>query len=130
MRVFFDTESKSSTLVENVPNNGRYQWHRPAGSASSADCRLRYTLDAAGQPTAVTPQPFIIVGSAYELGDLDCSGTVDVNDISPFVLGLTDPVGYTSEYPNCNIDLADLNRDRSEDGADIQAFVDAVLPGN
>jgi hypothetical protein len=62
------------------------------------------------------------------IGDLNCDGLINFDDIDPFVLALSDPPGYGVAYPYCNI----LNGDANEDGAvnfdDIDAFV-AVLSG-
>ncbi len=62
------------------------------------------------------------------LGDLNCDGVVDVNDIAPFVLALTDPDNYTMQYQECCINLADMNEDESVNGSDIQGFVGLLLP--
>jgi hypothetical protein len=60
---------------------------------------------------------------AYDLGDLNCDGVVDVLDVDPFVLALVDPAGYAAEYPACDINLADMNGDGLANGGDIQPFV-------
>lgn len=62
-----------------------------------------------------------------EPGDLNCDGRVDVDDIDPFVLALTDATGYAALYPACDRFLADLNGDGRPDGGDVQAFVAALL---
>ncbi len=57
------------------------------------------------------------------VGDLDCNGALDMDDMAIFIAVLlgadTDPA---------HVAAADLNYDGSLDGGDIQAFVDAVLP--
>jgi hypothetical protein len=60
-------------------------------------------------------------------GDMNCDGVVNIADVSPFVLALTDPAGYASTYPSCDISLADMNADTMRDGRDIQSFVTASL---
>jgi hypothetical protein len=74
-------------------------------------------------------------GSAYvfdlgciRLGDLNCDRTVDVHDINPFVLALSDPEGYAQQYPYCDIMLGDINADGTFDFGDINPFV-ALLSG-
>ncbi len=63
------------------------------------------------------------------LGDMNCDGAVTVGDINPFVLALTDPVGYAAAFPDCNL----LNGDCTDDGAltvgDINCFVELVTGG-
>jgi hypothetical protein len=49
-----------------------------------------------------------------------------VSDIGPFVLALTDPAGYAAEFPNCDVNLADMNGDGIISVSDIGPFV-AVL---
>jgi len=63
-------------------------------------------------------------------GDANCSGVVDVTDIAPFVLALTDPAAYEVQHPACDLEDLDLNSDTAVNGADIQAFTAALLsPG-
>ena len=59
-------------------------------------------------------------------GDLNCDGIVSPTDIAPFVLALTDPVAYASNFPACSTTRADLNGDSRVDGLDVQAFVNAL----
>ena len=65
------------------------------------------------------------IGDACEfvLGDLNCDGVVDFDDINPFVLALSDPAGYATQYPNCNILSGDCDSDGDVDFDDINAFV-------
>lgn len=65
--------------------------------------------------------------SAWALnGDLDCSGNVDFNDITPFVIAIGNEAGYSALYPTC----AWLNGDTDCDGSvafgDINPFVDCI----
>jgi predicted outer membrane repeat protein len=57
------------------------------------------------------------------LGDLNCDGLVNFDDITPFVLAVTDPNAYAALYPACPLGLADCNRDGQVDESDIDAFV-------
>ena len=56
-------------------------------------------------------------------GDLNCDGTVDFGDINPFVLRLTGPAEYQSEYPDCPDANGDINADGGVDFGDINPFV-------
>jgi outer membrane protein assembly factor BamB len=60
-------------------------------------------------------------------GDLNCDGTVDLDDVAPFVLALTHPSEYATAYPACDVRRADMNDDTREDGLDIPGFVSRVL---
>ncbi|MGE3181115.1 MAG: hypothetical protein AB7N71_05745 [Phycisphaerae bacterium] len=57
------------------------------------------------------------------LGDMNCDGVVSVSDIGGFVLALTDPAGYAAQFPNCDINNADVNQDLSISVSDIGPFV-------
>ncbi|MEW6249458.1 MAG: two-component regulator propeller domain-containing protein [Planctomycetota bacterium] len=61
-------------------------------------------------------------------GDLNCDGLVTFEDISPFVLALSDPAGYAAAFPNCNILNGDVNGDGRTNFEDITPFV-ALLSG-
>ncbi|MBI5763773.1 MAG: beta-propeller fold lactonase family protein [Planctomycetes bacterium] len=61
-------------------------------------------------------------------GDLNCSFTLDLDDIGPFVLALLDPPEYAVQYPGCNINLADVNGDTFTDGRDAAAFTELLVP--
>jgi hypothetical protein len=70
---------------------------------------------------ALVPPPFAV-------GDMNCDGTVGFGDINPFVLALTNPGGYATAYPNCNIMNGDINGDGTVGFGDINPFV-ALLTG-
>ncbi len=68
------------------------------------------------------------VCAAVVLGDLNCDGIVDFDDINPFVLALSNPAAYQAAYPDCNILNGDCDNDGDVDFDDINAFV-ALLGG-
>jgi parallel beta-helix repeat protein len=90
------------------------------------------TPDCQYAPGTCGTAPIVDMG-AYEyqppfvLGDLNCDEVVDVNDITPFALALTDPAAYQLQYPGCSPSRADINLSGTADGADIQFFVDTLL---
>ena len=61
------------------------------------------------------------------LGDLNCDGVVDLDDVAPFVLALVDPAAYAVAYPNCELARADMDAGGTVDGCDVQAFVNVLL---
>lgn len=61
------------------------------------------------------------------VGDVNCDGLVSVSDIGAFVLALTDPVGYSVQFPDCDINLADTNGDGIVSVGDIGAFVQLLV---
>jgi len=60
-------------------------------------------------------------------GDLDCSGTVTLSDLEPFVVAMVDPESYAAAFSLCNSLSADMNRDGLVNGIDIRPFVMALL---
>ncbi len=62
------------------------------------------------------------------LGDLNCDGVVNFDDINPFVLALSNPAGYQAAYPDCDILNGDCNGDGVVTFDDINPFV-ALLAG-
>ena len=46
-------QGSSTSIATGLANNGRYQWHIPAGFPTSSNCYLRYTVGVAG---TITPQ--------------------------------------------------------------------------
>lgn len=62
------------------------------------------------------------------VGDVNCDGLIDNEDIDPFVLALTHHLRYLEQWPLCDITRADVNRDGLVDNEDIDPFV-ALLTG-
>ena len=81
-------------------------------------------------PTFVDYQQHLVrvLVSSNVVGDMNCDGVVNFNDINPFVLALTGQAAYNVQYPNCNWLNADCNADGSVNFADIDPFV-ALLGG-
>jgi M6 family metalloprotease-like protein len=61
-------------------------------------------------------------------GDLNCDGTIDFDDVNPFVLAVTDQAAYEAAYPDCNWLNGDCNDDGYVDFDDINPFV-VILSG-
>ena len=62
-------------------------------------------------------------------GDTNCDGVVSVGDIAGFVLALTDPAGYATTYPGCELLSADANGDGAVSVTDIGPFVTLLAGG-
>jgi hypothetical protein len=61
-------------------------------------------------------------------GDLNCDGLVNNFDIDPFTLALSDPGGYQTAYPDCNLKNGDCNGDGVVNNFDIDPFVKLLTP--
>ncbi len=61
------------------------------------------------------------------LGDMNCDGAVDFDDVEPFTQALMDPAAYDAALPTCTVDRANMNQDGAVDGMDIEGFVADLL---
>ncbi|MEW6251481.1 MAG: hypothetical protein AB1716_12595 [Planctomycetota bacterium] len=75
------------------------------------------------RPLGVAQFSGFAIEPSFAIGDLNCDGAVDFDDINPFVLALSDPAGYAVAYPNCNILNGDVNGDGQVNFDDINPFV-------
>ncbi len=62
------------------------------------------------------------------LGDTNCDGVIDAGDIEPFLVALFDPEQYPVQYPDCDINNADINGDGAIDALDIEGFLGLLFP--
>ena len=112
----------------------RYQTIAATGfqaGVENADGSVGTNVTATVQSNAslgLTPAPNGPDPCSFHIGDMNCDGAVNFDDINPFVLALSDPAGYHSAYPNCNIMNGDINGDGLVNFDDINPFV-ALLTG-
>ncbi len=59
----------------------------------------------------------------YAVGDVNCDGAVDFDDISPFVDALGGEISFLSQYPDCQWLNADADGNGTVDFDDINPFV-------
>jgi len=57
------------------------------------------------------------------IGDTDCDGDVDFDDINPFVLALSGEAAYLAQYPDCHWLNADCDSNGTVNFDDINPFV-------
>ena len=62
-------------------------------------------------------------------GDLNCDGLINALDIEPFVLALFDPAQYPVQYPDCDINLGDINDKKSPTSAGLFVCVQSWNAG-
>lgn len=60
------------------------------------------------------------------LGDLNCDGVVDFDDISPFVAALNGEAAYETMFPDCLWLNGDCNQDGTVDFDDISPFIPLI----
>jgi hypothetical protein len=78
-----------------------------------------------------TQEGWIIVTATPPLamGDMDCDGDIDFDDIDPFVLGLNNPSLYETTFGVPPAVKGDMDGDGDFDFDDIPGFVDALRAG-
>jgi hypothetical protein len=64
-----------------------------------------------------------------QMGDMNCDGFVDFDDINPFVMALISHDGYVSAYPDCRYGNADCDNNGYVDFDDINPFVECLVRG-
>lgn len=62
------------------------------------------------------------------LGDMNCDNVLNYSDVAAFAIAALDPASYAIQYPGCDISRGDMNNDTFVNGADIQQFVDLIVP--
>ncbi len=80
-------------------------------------------VDYSSSPTRTDVLAQLVAVSSNRVGDQNCDGLVDFGDINPFVLALTNPAGYATAFPYCDIMNGDINADGFVDFGDINPFV-------
>ena len=130
----------SWTNVETVgpsgdETSGGWYYHEfnvAAFVAPTSQVRLRFVAADEGDGSLVEAavDDFHVETFACEMtnppGDLNCDGLVNAFDIDPFVLALSDPAGYASQYPDCNRLLADIDGSGDVNSFDIDPFVELL----
>ncbi len=59
---------------------------------------------------------------------MNCDGDINAFDIEPFLLALFNPDEYAIQFPDCNINNADVNGDGTVDAFDIELFLGLLFP--
>jgi sugar lactone lactonase YvrE len=92
----------------------------PTGASLAADGSV-IVCDTENQRVLRFPPPTLPA-----VGDVNCDGAISVGDIGAFVLALTQPFEYASQFPTCLMDTADTNRDGVISVGDIGSFVELL----
>jgi len=98
-----------------------------AGNVDTGTAVISYV---GGDGNDVTLSDFNIT-MAFILGDMDGSGAVNNNDITPFVLALTDRTTYEATYPGIDPDVVgDIDDSGALNNNDITPFVTLLTTGS
>jgi len=72
-------------------------------------------------------KPFKYLYGPGWLGDMNCDGAVDFDDINPFVAALVGRTGYEAHYPQCRWLNGDIDGNGAVDFDDINPFVTCLV---
>jgi RHS repeat-associated protein len=70
------------------------------------------------------------MSEAYILGDMNCDGVVNGSDQPAYILARSDPRGYATQYPTCDILNGDVNGDSVLNASDDALFTALLAGGN
>lgn len=96
----------------------------PATAEPGSAVILRYTV--AGPSALATDWVQWVVTMR---GDTNCDGQIDAFDIDAFVLALTDPAAWQTQYDCGFLEAADINGDGCVNSFDIDPFVELLTGG-
>ncbi len=102
----------------------------PLGTPTATPTQFSATPSSTATPVSTptpmgtaTPTPPSCPPPGLPIGDMNCDGSVNVNDTDPFTMALLNPQTYASQYPGCNALNGDVNGDGRLDNFDIDCFV-------
>ncbi len=105
------------------PLRGLHAWARDLGPGGVRNPGYQDVF------TLTHRRPWFTVPINSFLGDVNCDGAIDFDDINPFVLTLSDRLAYATAYPACNLYNADCSGDDAVDFDDINPFVQCLVEG-
>jgi Tol biopolymer transport system component len=115
------THTTGGASIPALSDRARINYAAIAADAAFFTIRNEHDLDPAHPNEGANLDLFLAL--AEMPGDLDCDGRLNVFDIDPFVLALTDPSGYAAAHPDCDYLRADINGDGAVNVFDIDPFV-------
>ena len=106
----------------------QWSYHIPGSVAPG----LVLSVQAQAGPSSADANLDGIPDECEVVGDVNCDGNVDLADINPFVLYLSNFAGWLATYPDCPPTNGDINGDGTygqESFGDINPFVELLIGG-
>ncbi len=114
-----------TTIASAVADNGSYLWTVP--NICTKRARIRVLVRDGDSNTGYDSSTANLrIAGLPCLGDMNCDGNVDANDVGPMVLAMTDPTAYSAIYPGCIVN-GDMNASGATDGDDLQLFANELM---
>jgi len=114
-----DSAGRSAIGTPINHGDGTFSVPLTAGTKPGLD-RFVVTVNDGKRPVILMPNPKL---QYFPIGDLNCDGAINTDDVDPFVLALVNRDRYAGSYPNCTCLLADCNGDGAVNNFDIDPFV-------
>ena len=113
------------------PGNGWATWQWPIDEIAIASCDvyLQWQIVDAGAAGGVARSRISHLKMIpYTCGgDMNCDGTVDANDIQPFMEALMTPSIYAANHPECDPTRGDMNGDNLISITDVTLFAQLLV---
>lgn len=111
---------------------GTFKWPIDELAIQSCDLYMQWRVTDPQAPNGVALSPVAHLRMIPYLcgGDMNCDGAVNGDDISGFVLAMTDPQAFSTAYPDCDPSRGDMNGDLTIDLTDVSMFTAALVDGN
>lgn len=125
------TNSCGETCLPDLGAPPRSAWNAPTVSIGLQ--ATRQTSSVSWSPPIRSPALAVTPICGWRLGDMNCDGRLDFDDINPFVLYVSNCPAWKLKYPNCEPLRGDMNGDCQYCGplsiGDINAFVSCLASG-
>ena len=108
--------------VTGIQNRNYMLENLTAGAMYSYKVKALYT-DGTESLWSNIQQVTLLAGAAYEIGDVNTDGTVNISDVTALI-------DYLLGGGNINTDYADVNEDSGINIADVTALIDKLLAAN
>jgi Glycosyl hydrolases family 16 len=121
-------DGRDPNLVEDELVEGVVNAVAPAGTALARLSLFFVQLNSEGGSSWFDNASLVRLSPNFISGDMNGDGSLDNEDINPFVLALVDPDAYSAAFPLINANqVGDFTGDVALDNEDIQGFVGALI---
>ncbi len=116
------TTGSNTRTVTNIHNTNYTLENLTAGAMYTYKVKALYT-DGTESLWSNIQQVTLLAGAAYELGDVNTDGAVNIADVTALI-------DYLLSGSGINTDYADVNEDSEINIADVTSLIDKLLAGN
>ena len=122
-KLTFELTQAPTKATVRADQTGAYRLMDPK---TGVDCGLDTFQYRIKSPAGDSNIATVTLNVGFCPGDMNCDGSIDFDDIDPFVTALISDGDYRATYPDCVFLNADINNDQSVDFNDIDPFVELL----